>query len=145
MPCLPRLPGGATLLGMKTIRVSAAIICQGNYIYATRRAYGEFKGWWEFPGGKREEGETGEAAAIREIKEELGVDIEVDSYLTTVEYQYPSFYLVMDCYVCSIKSGHLNLKVHDDAKWLHKEEMDSVDWLPADVLVVDKLLKAFDC
>lgn len=138
--CLPRPPGGATLLGMRTIRVSAAIIFQDGYIYATRRAYGEFRGWWEFPGGKREEGETGEAAIVREIREELGVDIAIESYLATVEYQYPAFHLVMDCYICSIKSGHLRLRVHDDARWLHMDELSSVDWLPADVLVVKELM-----
>ena len=101
---------------MKTIRVSAAVIHHDGLIYATRRGYGDFKGLWEFPGGKREAGESGEDAVIREIKEELGVEIKVDRFLLTVEYQYPEFKLVMDNYLCTIEKGHLELSVHDDAK-----------------------------
>lgn len=127
---------------MKTIRVSAAVIHKDGKIYATRRGYGEFKGLWEFPGGKREEGETGEETIIREIKEELDVDIKVEKFLTTVEYQYPEFYLIMDNYLCSIENGKLELTVHDDAKWLSLNELDSVQWLKADVLVVESIKKA---
>lgn len=128
---------------MKTIRVSAAVIHKDGKIYATRRGYGEFKGLWEFPGGKREEGETGEDTIIREIKEELDVDIKVEKFLTTVEYQYPEFYLIMDNYLCSIENGKLELTVHDDAKWLSLNELDSVQWLKADVLVVESIKKHF--
>lgn len=128
---------------MKRIRVSAAVIHKDGKIYATRRGYGEFKGLWEFPGGKREEGETGEDTIIREIKEELDVDIKVEKFLTTVEYQYPEFYLIMDNYLCSIENGKLELTVHDDAKWLSLNELDSVQWLKADVLVVESIKKHF--
>lgn len=124
---------------MKTIRVSAAVITSGDKIYATRRAYGEFKGLWEFPGGKREEGESGEETIIREIKEELEAEIKVESFLTTVEYQYPAFYLIMDCYICSLLSDHLSLHVHDDAAWLGMDELDSIEWLPADKIVIQAL------
>lgn len=128
---------------MKTIRVSAAVMHHDGMIYTTRRAYGAFKGYWEFPGGKQEPGESGEAAIVREIKEELGADIKVEKFLCTVEYQYPEFFLIMDCYLCSVLSGKLTLSVHDDAKWLALKEIDSVDWLPADILVVDEIKKLF--
>ena len=124
---------------MKTIRVSAAIMHHDGMVYCTRRAYGSFKGYWEFPGGKREEGESGEEAIIREIKEELGADIKVESLLITVEYQYSEFYLIMDCYLCTLLSEKLTLSVHDDAAWLHLSDLDSVKWLPADVLAINKL------
>lgn len=126
---------------MKTVRVSAAVICDGSAVYATRRAYGESKGWWEFPGGKREEGESGESAIVREIREELGVEISVDRFLGTVRCCYPSFYLVMDCYICSIKEGQPSLSVHDEARWLERDELWSVKWLPADELVIKELEK----
>lgn len=126
---------------MKTVRVSAAVICDGSAVYATRRAYGESKGWWEFPGGKREKGESGEDAIVREIREELGVEISVDRFLCTVGCQYPSFYLVMDCYICSIKEGQPSLSVHDEARWLERDELWSVKWLPADELVIRELEK----
>ena len=126
---------------MKTVRVSAAVICDGSAVYATRRAYGESKGWWEFPGGKREEGESGESAIVREIREELGIEISVDRFLGTVGCQYPSFYLVMDCYICSIKEGQPSLSVHDEARWLERDELWSVKWLPADELVIRELEK----
>ncbi len=122
---------------MKTIRVSAAVIRHEGEVFASRRGYGPFKGFWEFPGGKREEGESGEEAIIREIKEELGADIVVEKFLTTVEYQYPEFYLVMDCYLCSVINGKLTLSVHDDAAWLNLTNLYSVDWLPADSEVLD--------
>ena len=133
---------------MKAIRVVAAIIqknitkLDGNKmikIFSTQRGYGEFKDGWEFPGGKIEEGETPEHAIVREIKEELDTNIEVDKYLDTIEYNYPEFHLSMDCFLCNIVSGELNLKEHEAAKWLSKDELDSVDWLPADITIIEKV------
>lgn len=124
---------------MKTIRVVAAIIIHGEKIFATQRGYGEFEGGWEFPGGKIEENETPENALEREIKEELDTEIEVGELLDTVEYDYPSFHLSMDCFVCTIKSGDLVLKEHKNAKWLTKDTLNSVDWLPADEGLVEKI------
>ena len=112
-------------------------------IYATRRGKGEFKGGWEFPGGKREEGEDGEQTVVREIREELGADIAVESHLGTVEWQYPSFFLVMDCYLCHVRDGRLTLSEHDEARWLALEDIGSVAWLPADTLVVDLVRRHF--
>lgn len=124
---------------MKTIRVVAAIIIQDNKVFATQRGYGEFKDGWEFPGGKIEEGETPQHALVREIKEELDTEIEVGMLLDTVEYDYPNFHLSMDCFICTIKSGSLVLKEHEAAKWLTKVTLDSVDWLPADQGLVEKI------
>ncbi len=124
---------------MKTIRVVAAIIIEKEKIFATQRGYGEFKDGWEFPGGKIELGETPEAAIVREIKEELDTEIEVVKLLDTVEYDYPQFHLSMDCFICKIKSGDLVLKEHEAAKWLTKENLDSVDWLPADLSLIEKI------
>lgn len=124
---------------MKTIKVVAAIIVDGDKIFATQRGYGEFKGGWEFPGGKIEPGEDAEAAVVREIREELETEVEVQKLFDTVEYDYPSFHLSMDCFICSVKSGALVLKEHSDAKWLSKENIDSVDWLPADISIIEKL------
>ena len=127
----------------KYVSVVAAVITKNidglEKIFATQRGYGDYKDGWEFPGGKVEPGETPEAAIVREIKEELDTDIVVDEYIGTVEYDYPKFYLSMRCYKCSIKSGSLVLKEHEAAKWLNMEEIDSVDWLPADIEVVDIL------
>lgn len=121
---------------MKIIRVVAAVIVNDkNQVYATQRGYGEFNGGWEFPGGKIEPGETPTEAIRREIKEELGAEIEVCNTLGTVEFDYPKFHLSMDCFICRIKSGELTLFEHMAAKWLDKETMDSVAWLPADVMV----------
>lgn len=128
---------------MKTINVAAAIIKKGNKIFATQRGYGEFKGSWEFPGGKMEPGETPQQALCREIKEELETEISVDQFVTTVNYDYPSFNLTMHCFICSIKEGNLTLLEHSAAKWLDMEHIDSVDWLPADVEVVNQLKKLF--
>ena len=127
---------------MKTIEVVAAIITHNDQIFATQRGYGEFKDGWEFPGGKMEPGETPQQALGREIREELDTEIEVGSLVETVEYDYPNFHLTMHCFLCTIRSGELVLKEHEAAKWLTREELDSVDWLPADVKVVEKL-KAF--
>lgn len=122
---------------MKTIHVVAAIICRDNEIFATQRGYGDYKDWWEFPGGKIELGETPGEALIREIKEELDIEITVDKFITTVEYDYPEFHLVMDCFWCSIKHGELKLLEHEAAKWLPIDNLRQVKWLPADVKVID--------
>lgn len=124
---------------MKTIKVVAAIIRSGDRIFATQRGYGEFKDGWEFPGGKVEHGETPEDALIREIKEELDVEISVGERLGCVEYDYPSFHLSMECFWARIRSGDLLLKEHEAARWLSREELDSVDWLPADLELIEKI------
>ena len=124
---------------MKTIRVVAAIIIDGDKIFATQRGYGEFKDGWEFPGGKIEEGESPEEALVREIQEELDTVIEVGELIDTVEYDYPNFHFSMDCFICTIKEGNLVLKEHEDAKWLTKDTLHSVEWLPADEGLVKKL------
>lgn len=120
----------------KTVNVVAAVIKRGDMIFATQRGYGDLKGGWEFPGGKIEEGESPEAALVREIKEELDTEISVDKFLHTIEYDYPSFHLSMRCYLCSVVSGDLNLKEHEAARWLTKETLNSVEWLPADVELI---------
>ena len=117
---------------MKTIRVVAAIIIDDGKVFATQRGYGDFKGGWEFPGGKIDVGETPEEALVREIKEELDTVVEVNELLDTVEYDYPNFHLSMDCFICKIKFGDLVLKEHEAAAWLTKETLYSVDWLAAD-------------
>ena len=124
---------------MKTIRVVAAIIMHEGKVFATQRGYGEFKDGWVFPVGKIEDGETPQDALIREIKEELDTEVEVGELLDTVEYDYPKFHLSMDCFICEIKSGNLTLKEHEAAKWLTKETLDSVEWLPADQGLVEKI------
>jgi 8-oxo-dGTP diphosphatase len=124
---------------MKTIEVVAAIITDGDKIFATQRGYGDFKDGWEFPGGKMEDGESREDAIIREIKEELDTDIVVSNYLTTVDYDYQNFHLTMHCFICEISEGKLTLLEHKAAKWLSRVQLDSVDWLPADLEVVEKL------
>lgn len=126
---------------MKTINVVAAIIKKGDKIFATQRGYGEFKGGWEFPRGKMETGETPQQALCREIKEELETEISVDQFVTTVNYDYPNFHLTMHCFLCSIKEGNLTLLEHIASKWLDIKNIDSVDWLPADVKVVNALKK----
>ena len=124
---------------MKTINVVAAIIIKDNKIFATQRGYGEFKDGWEFPGGKVEQGEAPENAIVREIKEELDTVLEVIEYFDTVEYDCPNFHLSMKCYICTVVSGKLELLEHEAAKWLDKDSLDSVAWLPADLGLVDKL------
>ena len=126
-------------MSMKTIKVVAAIIIENGNVFATQRGYGEFKDGWEFPGGKVEANETPEDALVREIKEELDTEIEVLELLDTVEYDYPKFHLSMECFICKMKSGDLILKEHEAAKWLTKETLDSVNWLPADEGVIGKI------
>ena len=122
---------------MKTIRVVAAVIRREDKIFATARGYGEFKGQWEFPGGKIEAGETPEKALAREIKEELETEIKVGSLIRTIEYDYPTFHLLMDCFWCEVVSGDLVLKEAEDARWLTKDQLYDVKWLPADLTLID--------
>lgn len=130
---------------MKTVKVVAAIICddmkEKNKIFATARGYGELKGGWEFPGGKVEPGETSQQALIREIIEELDTEIKVGELIDTVEYDYPTFHLSMDCFWAEVKAGHLELKEAEAAKWLTKDQLDSITWLPADILLIDQIRK----
>ena len=126
---------------MKTIEVVAAILRDGDKIFATQRGYGEFKGKWEFPGGKIEQNETHENALIREIKEELDVSIVVNKFLKTVEYNYESFYLIMHCYLCEGDFSTLSLNEHESAKWLGQNELLDVDWLPADIEILNDVKK----
>ena len=133
---------------MKTVNVVAAVICDSvqkkRKIFATSRGYGEFKGQWEFPGGKIEEGETPEQALKREIREELDTDIEVYDLIDTIEYDYPNFHLSMDCFWCERITGELVLKEAEAAKWLRKDELDSVQWLPADLTLIEKIKEGLD-
>lgn len=124
---------------MKTINVVAALIVHDGRIFATQRGYGEWRGWWEFPGGKKEPGETPEEALVREIREELATEISVDRYVTTVEWDYPTFHLIMRCYLCSVVSGSLTLLEHEAAAWLDREHLRSVKWLPADEAILDEI------
>ena len=124
---------------MKVIHIAAAIIIQDERIFATQRGYGEFKDGWEFPGGKVEPGETPQEALVREIQEELDSVVEVGELFETVEYDYPQFHLSMDCFLCTLMEGRLVLKEHKAARWLSREELDTVDWLPADVGVIIRL------
>ena len=131
---------------MKTVRVVAAVIKSTNenkepIIFATQRGYGDFKGGWEFPGGKIEEGETSEQALKREIMEELDTEISVGELIDTIEYDYPQFHLSMDCFWCEIVSGNLVLKEHEAARWLTKKQLNDVKWLPADVTLIEKIGK----
>ena len=125
----------------KTIEVVAAVICDGDHVFATQRGYGEWKDWWEFPGGKIEADEQPQQALRREIKEELDTEITVDEFLTTVEYDYPKFHLVMHCFLCRVTAGELTLLEHESAKWLAMDELNTVKWLPADEEVVGDIKK----
>ena len=125
---------------MKQIEVVAAIIRKGNEVFATQSGYGEWKDWWEFPGGKMEVGETPEEALVRDISEELSAEISVDEYLCTVEYDYPKFHLSMHCYICSLLTEALHLNEHEAARWLKNNELESVKWLPADKIIVEQLI-----
>ena len=131
---------------MKTIKVVAAIICDNikekNKIFATARGYGELKGGWEFPGGKVEPGETSQQALVREIMEELDTEIKVGELIDTIEFDYPTFHLSMDCFWCEIVKGDLVLKEHEDARWLTKEQLGDVKWLPADITLIERIRKA---
>ena len=124
---------------MNNIRVVAAVIRKKDRIFATQRGYGEYKDGWEFPGGKIEEGETPEQALKREIMEELDTEITVGELIDTIEYDYPNFHLSMDCFWCELVSGDLTLKEHEAAKWLDKNTLGSVSWLPADITLIDKI------
>ena len=131
---------------MKTVKVVAAVIRAERgeaepFVFATQRGYGDYKDWWEFPGGKVESGETPEEALVREIREELDAGITVERFLTTVEYDYPDFHLSMDCFWCLLAEGHLTLLEHEAARWLPLHDLRQVDWLPADVLVVEAIEK----
>lgn len=124
---------------MKQIKVVAAIIRKGDKIFATQRGYGEWKDWWEFPGGKMEMDETPEEALKREIREELSTEISVDEFVCTVEYDYPKFHLTMHCFLCSLQMEAFHLNEHEAARWLSIDELKSVEWLPADLEVVEKI------
>ena len=126
---------------MKQIEVVAAIIRKGDKIFATQRGYGEWQDWWEFPGGKMEVGETPEEALVREIREELSAEISVGELLTTVEYDYPKFHLTMHCFLCTLVGEALHLNEHEAARWLTKDELNSVKWLPADEIVVKRIIR----
>lgn len=129
---------------MKSIEVVAAVIQHKGRIFATQRGYGEFKDGWEFPGGKIEPNETPQQALRREIKEELDTTIEVGNLIDTINYDYPTFHLTMHCFWCTVKSGKLELLEHEDAKWLTKEELQSVDWLPADKRLLPKIRESWN-
>lgn len=129
---------------MKTVKVAAAVIRKGGKIFATERGYGEFKDMWEFPGGKIEEGESGREALMREIKEELDTTVDVGEYIDTVEYDYPSFHLSMECYWCTVREGRLTLLEHENALWLDRDSLLSVEWLPADLVIIEKVKKGLE-
>lgn len=129
---------------MKKIEVAAAVIRRGNEIFATQRGYGEFKDWWEFPGGKMEQGEAPEQALIREIREELDAEIEVGNLIQTIEWDYPAFHLTMHCFWCSLKSASLHLNEHEASRWLNAESLHSVQWLPADTGILEEIRQTLE-
>ncbi len=129
---------------MKTINVVAAVIRDGDRVFATQRGYGQYKDYWEFPGGKTEENESPEDALKREIREELDTEIEIGGLIGTIEYDYPEFHLSMQCFWAAVLEGKLLLKEHEAAKWLPKEELDSVDWLPADLLIIEDIKRLLE-
>jgi 8-oxo-dGTP diphosphatase len=129
---------------VKRIEVVAAIIRKGDAIFATQRGYGDFKDWWEFPGGKMEPGETPEEALVREIREELSADISIDKFLYTVDYDYPAFHLTMHCYMCSLLCEALHLNEHEAARWLKADEIHSVNWLPADDVLLPMIVQELE-
>ncbi len=124
---------------MKSVEVVAAIIRNEDKIFATQRGYGDWKDWWEFPGGKIESGESPEKALSREIKEELDVEISIDSFIKTVEWDYPTFHLTMHCYLCHVTDGNITLIEHEAARWLTTDQLDEANWLPADKIIIDTL------
>lgn len=126
---------------MKTVRVAAAVILDKGRIYATQRGYGDYKDGWEFPGGKIEEGETPQQALVREIREELETKITVGDLITTIEYDYPAFHLSMDCFWCEVAEGELKLLEAEEARWLTKDTLFDVEWLPADITIVEEIKK----
>ena len=128
---------------VKSIRVSAAVIHRDGKIFATKRGYGEYKGKWEFPGGKREEGESGEEALYREIREELDSKVKIERLICTTDYDYPTFHLTMDVYLSTLIEGKLTLLEHEDAQWVSLDSIDDLDWLPADWSVIDEIKKHF--
>jgi len=128
----------------KTIEVVAAIIRKGDRIFATQRGYGEWKDWWELPGGKREPGETPEEALAREIREELEAVISIDKFLYTVEWDYPKFHLTMHCYMCSLVTYSIHLTEHEAARWLSKDDIHSVNWLPADEILLPMIVEELE-
>ena len=128
---------------VKSIRVSAAVIHRDGKIFATKRGYGEYKGKWESPGGKREEGESGEEALYREIREELDSKVKIEKLICTTDYDYPTFHLTMDVYLSTLIEGKLTLLEHEDAKWVSLDSIDDLDWLPADWSVIDEIKKHF--
>ena len=127
--------------GMKTVNVVAALIHDGNKVFATQRGYGDYKDGWEFPGGKIEPGETPQHALAREIKEELDTEIVVGDLLTTIEYDYPAFHLSMQCFWATVREGRLTLKEHEATQWLHAEDLNAVDWLPADCSIIGLIVE----
>lgn len=129
---------------MKRIEVVAAIIRKGERIFATQRGYGDWKDWWEFSGGKMERGETPEEALVREIREELDTEISIDKFLYTVEWDYPQFHLIMHCYICSLLNDSLHLIEHEAARWLSKDQIHSVKWLPADHILLPMIVKELE-
>ncbi len=129
---------------MKTVKVVAAVIRNGDMIFATQRGYGNFKDGWEFPGGKVEPGETSQKALVREIREELDAEVKVGELIETVEYDYPQFHLSMDCFWCELLSSEIVLREHEDARWLSADKLYSVDWLPADIGIVEKIKQVLE-